>query len=223
LKAGADDFIIKESPDNIFETNFTKDVIDRFINTMNTSIKKKYLKKVFEYCNLISSNLSKCESEEDTDYESFLRDLKKQIQLIKEGCKSINIKNSLTLDIVFLNCYNFLEKFKHFYIQEKNGKFFLGNSDVKMNRYSFFEGRIEDNGIFVRISKNDDPSWFNVLTSLYIDYFHISTIDCDDIKYLNRIKDKRNKYIHENKSNFDSNELLMIFSMIELFTQNIRE
>jgi DNA-binding NarL/FixJ family response regulator len=223
LNAGADDFIIKESPDNIFEASFTKDVIDGFIKTMNTSVKRKYLKKVFKYCNLIISNLSKCEFEDDTDYEYFLKDLRKQIQLIKEGCKNINNKNTLTIDIVFLNCYNFLEKFKHFYLKEKNGQFSLGSSDLKMKRYSFFEGRAEDKGTFFRISQNDDPSWFNVLSSLYIDYFQISNIDSVDIKYLNRIKEKRNKYIHESKTNFDSNELLMILSMCELFTKNMSE
>ncbi len=224
---GADGFIMKESPDSIYGPNFTEDIIKNFIKLLDSLFKKKFLKTVFEYCKIITANLNECEYDDHTPFSFFIKDLKRQIYLITESSKGISLKQSTTLDIVFLNCYNFLEKFKHFYTKELNGKFLLGDLEVEMKRYSStiyqYQTVIEDKGSFYRHSQYDNPSWFNVITSLFIDYFEISKIDSLEIEYLNRIKDKRNDYIHYTKSQFDQNELLMIFNLCEKITKKIRE
>ena len=135
----------------------------------------------------------------------------------------LNLRESTTLDIVFLNCYNFLEKFKLYYLKEIDRQFVLGIDEIEMNRYSNFNGVIDNKGYFIRINQNDNPSWFNSLASLFIDYFSISRINDKEINDLNRIKEKRNDYIHDLKEKFDQNELLMILSLCEKVTSSMRE
>ena len=116
-----------------------------------------------------------------------------------------------------------MEKFKLYYLKEIDRQFVLGIDEIEMNRYSNFNGVIDNKGYFIRINQNDNPSWFNSLASLFIDYFSISRINDKEINDLNRIKEKRNDYIHDLKEKFDQNELLMILSLCEKVTSSMRE
>lgn len=223
LQDRADGFIIKESPENSIDKRFTDKAIRSLKNSIKTSLKRKFLKEVFKKCKLIGDQLKECEYEDDSEYQKFLKDLKKQINLISYASMRINLEQPATLDIVFLNCYNFLEKFKHYYLYELDRQFVLGIDEIEMNRYFIRYGKFENGGKFLRLNLNDDPSWFNVLAGLFIDYFSISKVNDREISDLDRIKNKRNEYIHNSKSSFDSNELLMILSLCEKITSRMRE
>lgn len=220
---GADNFIIKESPTNSVEHSFTKRAIISFLSSIKTALKRKFLKQVFEKCQSIKMQLNKYDFEDDSEYADFLNDLKKQINIIAVSSNRINLRESATLDIVFLNCYNFLEKFKNYYLKEISGQFVLGMDEIEMNRYFYSNGQINSGGYFVRVNSNDNPSWFSVLASLFIDFFSISKINDKEIEYLNRVKDKRNDYIHNLKSMFDQTELLMILSLCQKITSRLKE
>lgn len=220
---GADGFIIKESPEYNSESKSVEKAIITFVDSVRIALQKRFLKQVFVSCKEIKRQLNNYDYEDGSEYEAFLRDLKKQISLISDSSKRINLVQSTTLDIVFLNCFNFLEKFKHYYLKEINRQFVLGIDEVDMNRYVYERGLIENKGNFTRINQNDNPSWFNVLTGLFIDYFKISKIDDEEIIVLNEIKDKRNNYIHNQKDKFNENELLMILSVCEKLTSKMKE
>ena len=129
--------------------------------------------------------------------------------------------DSMTLDVVFLNCFNFLEKFKNDYLKLVDNQYVLGIEEMGINRYSIRDG---NKGAFVRLNTNDKPSWFHGLSSLFIDYFLISQNTEDGtIKNLNIVKNIRNDYIHGDKNHFSKNNLLMIIELCEKITSKMKE
>jgi len=145
--------------------------------------------------------------------------------MIVSSGKKIDIYEPMTLDVVFLNCFNFLEKFKNHYLKEINYKIVLGEEEEEINRYSYSYKRnqINNEGKFIRINKNDNPSWFNVLTGLFIDYFKIANIMDEVVLKLYRTKEERNDYVHGDKMKFDQNEVLMILNICEKITSKLKE
>lgn len=222
-EAGADGFIIKESPDNNLDHDFTNKAIQSLINSLNTALKRRFLKDFFVLIRKVQSQLANTETQDDTEYHHFILDLQKHSKIIESAGKQINLKKSSTLDITFLNCYNFLEKFKHYYLNDVNYQLVLGIEEVEMNRYSNSNNEIRNEGKFVRNNNRDNPSWFNCLAGLFIDYFLLSTVQDQNVVNLNRVKDKRNNYIHGSKKQFDQNEILMILNLCVDITSNLKE
>lgn len=220
--AGADGFVIKESPENSVDLYYTSQTINQFKYTLANALKRTFLKQLFILCFDIKENIRIRFLDADESFELFLKDLHKQITVIESAAKKIDLNDSMTMDIIFLNCYNFLEKFKHFYLHQVDNHFVLGVEEIEMNRYRYFAGQIANEGKFIRNNINDSPSWFNTLTGILIDYFYTPEND-KVIKDLNKIKEKRNEYIHGHKSSFDRNELLLILNICELITYNLRE
>ena len=221
--AGADGFVLKESPENSIDSKFTKQSIIHFKNTFSNSLKRFFLKELFTITAEIENNLNLKINIGDSDFEFFISDLLKQIKIINSAAKKIDLSDSMSLDIVFLNCYNFLEKFKNFYLNEVDYKFVLGLQEEVMNRYIYRNSLVVNEGTFIRINKNDSPSWFHSMAGLFIDYFCICQKDDKMILDLNKIKDKRNNYIHGTKLFFDRNELLMILRLCSRITSKIKE
>lgn len=221
--AGADGFIVKESPENSINPNLTKDSIMYFRSAIEKVIRKKFLKKFFITCETIQQQLYDCDTEPETSFDDFIKDLKSHIKLIKYSANKIDLETSMTLDVVFLNCYNFMEKFKQHYLREIDYCQLLGIDEIEMKRYTWLNGTITNQGKFIRNGVNDSPSWFNTMAGLFIDYFQIANIEDQAIGKLNLIKSKRNDYIHGAKSKFDQSELLMAISLCEMITSNLRE
>lgn len=223
LNEGADGFIIKESLINSSDSNFTSETIVKFIDSVNTCLDRKFLKKVVNTCDTIKNKFVDEYIDEDCEYMDFISDSILQINLIKSLALKINLKDSMTLDVVFLNCYNFLEKFKHHYLREENYQIVLGFEEVEMNRYSVNRGIVTNCGRFIRDNRNDSPSWFNCLAGLFIDYFGIANLNDEEIKRLNKVKNLRNDYIHSSKEHFENDELLMILDLCANATSGVKE
>ncbi|VDH03623.1 Uncharacterised protein [Bergeyella zoohelcum] len=60
------------------------------------------------------------------------------------------------------------------------------------------------------------------MANLFIDYFEICSQEDKKVEYLNKVKDKRNKYIHENKEFFDEKEVIMVLSLCENITSKLK-
>ncbi|MEM5540376.1 response regulator [Olleya sp. AS48] len=221
--AGSDSFVLKELPENSIDENLSSRLINSFLINTETGLKRRFLKEVFLKLAVISKNLDTLEYEDDTDYSLFILHLKSQIKLVLKAANKISLIDSSTIDIVFLNCYNFLELFKNYYLRELDYNFILGIEEIEMNRYKFFQGEVINEGQFNRINRNDNPSWFQTLTGILIDYFSVSKNDDREIINLNKIKDKRNYYIHGKKQSFDQNELLMIIDLMIIITKKMKE
>lgn len=220
---GVDGFIIKESPFNSADKDFTSEIIRSFTNHLSETIDRIFLKQFFQDCYEIEKNLNHCDAVDKTEFDDFVKDLKNHIRIIIAAGKNINSRSSSTLDIVFVNCYNFLEKFKHQYLREVEYQLVLGIEEVEMNRYSPIKGQIKNEGRFIRNNKNDNPSWFNVMAGLFIDYFLLSNIHDSSIRNLLHVKDKRNAYIHGNYKRFSRGDLFKILSICKEITSALKE
>lgn len=221
--AGADEFVIKESFENSNDFNFTEITVFRFIKIINSSLERSFLKKIFVQYGIIDSQLIRCEYVDDTPFELFLKDLKNQLKLISIATGNIDLEDSMTLDVVFLNCFNFLEKFKGFYLNLDNNRYVLGIDEIEMNRYSIYKGNIINDGVFLRNNSNDNPSWFHSMAGLFIDYFEVASIQDDLIRNLVRVKDIRNSYIHGNKKYYSKSDLFMIIELCVKMTSCMKE
>lgn len=224
MEAGADGFLIKEAPVNSVDNTFTINSIKQLVQQLNIAVKRIFLKKLFALLNQIDSNLKSIDYEEGTEFSFFVLGLEKQLKIIFEGLKLIELKRKSTLDIVFLSCYNFLEQFKNdYYLNYVDNQYVLGIEEEEMNEYYPSRDGIVSKGKFIPENRNHKPSWFNTISALFIDYFRICEISDDKLLRLNRIKDKRNNYIHNKKSHFDQNEIIMIVEVIEDITSNMKE
>lgn len=223
-KAGADGFIVKESPENSVNSTFTNQVIISFILELERSTARKFLKESFTDLARIKYNLNHLEYVDDTDFHFFLMALLKQVDLIIESINQIEFRVKSTLDIVFLNCYNLLEQVKNdYYLKFVNNHYVLGLEEKEMNRYSPTNQGIVDHGLFIPSNYTDKPSWFNTLAALLIDYFEVCNINDNLIKSLNSTKNKRNNFIHNDKSHFNRKEIKMIIDIISSFSKNMKE
>jgi len=222
-EAGADGFIVKESPENSINRNFIQQSILSFILSIHTALERSFLIDFYKTIDNILDNLITIDAEDDSDYHCFIEELNSQLLIIKESGKMINLKIATTLDVVFLNCYNFLERFKNHYINVDNYHFAMGIDQIDVNRYFVRKGHVYSDGKFIRKGSNDKPSWYQSMVNLFVDYFAICNIDNPVLMELNEIKDKRNDYIHSRKSKFYKNELLVILNIIKQITKHMKE
>lgn len=220
--AGADGFIIKESPENSVDSEFTKKSIESFRSTTEECLSRSFLKYFFKNCDKIEQNISRTYSDPQSPFDDFKKELMVSLKIISDSANNIDLSVSSSLDVVFLNCYNFLEKFKHFYVKEIKFKHVLGFEEVEMNRY-YFRNSLISQGVFIRINIADNPSFFHSIIALLIDYFEIINADNINIEKIYQIKESRNNYIHNDKSNFNINELSDIINVCKIITDNLKD
>ena len=228
LEEGADGFIIKESPENSIDKHFTIEVIQNFIEEVRTTKEKIFLKSFFLKLDNINSNINNCIYHDDTEFENFIRLISKQISVIYSACKNIKLRNKSTLDIVFLNCFNFLETFKNNYYLNYNNddyRYYIGLQDIDVIRYSYDKNRflISNNGQFCPKSINDKPSFFCSLTAIIVDYLELCDFKDDVIVKLAKITEKRNNFIHGTKQHFNQNEIQILLEIMEKISKKIKE
>lgn len=220
---GADGFVLKESPENSINNNFTSNSILSLINQLNNSIKRSFLIDFFKSLYTTKDNLLRLSFIDGTDYDIFILGLISQLKLVSEIAQKTDLLSESSLDIVFLNCFNFLEQYKEHYLRKKYYKYYLGQEETELKRYSKKKGVFYDNGLFLPNDKNDSPSWFNTLVSLFIDYFEICDINNSLISDLEVIKNARNDYIHNKKEHFNVDELRKIVRIIKTISHNMKE
>jgi CheY-like chemotaxis protein len=218
-KEGADGFIMKPGLSDSLEYQSASDSILNLISSSNDLLKMSFLKDVFIIIDQINENLSSAYIDAVEEFETFIIELKSHLSIIRASSKSIDLKETITLDVIFLNCFNFLEKFNRHYIHFESNQFLIGINDVPMNRYQ----KQGNDGPFMRINSNDKPSWYQSLCGIAVDYFQISSFESKEIKKLWSIKELRNKYIHGNKNIFNKDEILMILRTCLFFTTNLKE
>lgn len=222
-EAGADGFVIKGAPKNSGDSKFTVHSINNFVNLTSDAFSRIFLKDFYKLLFQVRNNITACEYEDGTDYEAFLMDLQSHIKIIEQAGTQVKSRFPISLDVVFLNCYNFLDVLKNQYVIEKDYRFYLGIEEIPLHRYEYNQGSLSDIGEFIRNSGYDKPSWFQSMTGLLIDYFQVVDLNDDSIKTLWQIKNWRNKYIHEDKSHFSQSEVLKIVDLMVKLTSSMKE
>lgn len=218
---GADGFIIKEAPENSIDPQFTADTIGNFKEVMETAVKRKFLKIIFLICKQIKKNIeNQITLNLFEEYNKFLKILITQIKIIEQAISKIDLKVKMSMDIVFLSAYNFLEHFKNYYFKydNKDYRYYIGEKKEDVNNYYFDR----QNKFIKNKDVIKDLTWFCAMANLFIDYFEICSQEDKKVEYLNKVKDKRNNYIHEDKSFFDEKEVIMVLSLCENITSKLK-
>lgn len=221
-EAGADGFIIKESPENSLTPDFTIELIKSFKKSIAKSIQNTYQKSLFINFDKIHTSLLRCDYLDQTKYDKFLKLLIRQLQSIKTSTRGINSDPS-TLDVVFLNCYNYLELYKTHYLSIMDNRYVLGIDEIELNRYTPERNQVYNDGVYIPENSNDKPSWFNALAGVVVDYFELCEVDGSSISDLLKIKNARNIFIHGKKAHFNVSELKLISEIMLELSKSMKE
>lgn len=183
-KAGADGFILKESPENSVDGNFTQDSVDKIFFSLNESLKKSYLKSIFRKLKPIINVYENLIRLETKSY------IKKDINFSKEkineylgfakSCSSLILSYPYDLKYSYLQLILIIEDIiKTFYIDDDKG-----NHVVEL---SLFETVLvlEKNSRFVSMKLEPTSRWTKFIVKDFIIY------ETDkDFKYLNISADR---------------------------------
>lgn len=209
----ADSFVLKASPYFQQDPKYVSRSIDNFITSLINASEKKFIKELVNKCRHIEKVLNKTNIPEADDFNLFIADLKKKIELCLSTLTLINLEKSKTLDISFLSFYNFLECFVNHYIHFEDHHFCIGYDEVQVNEFTIIKGKLKIHREFVPKDKYDKPSWSKSLTAIFVDYFKL---DDENGKCFLKIKDiqsDRNDYIHNKKNQFLREELIEIVDL----------
>ena len=225
--AGADGFVIKESPENSLDEKFTEETIKNFCNTMSNVIARKFLKNLYTMSKQIDINIKKVDLiDENKEFTTFIQNLRTQNKVLRTSLDGIDLRKSTTLDVVFLAAFNFLELYKKYYIVLDNDyRYYIGIDKVELSRY-FVKNYIDiicEQKIFSPKKGGEEPSLFHSISAIFIDYFNISIYDSFIIQDLWKIKDYRNAYIHGSRKEFNVDEIEKIMEILVVATKSIKE
>jgi CheY-like chemotaxis protein len=227
LKAGADGFAFKESPDVNGLLHSSQSQIIGFVKTVRNQLLYKFQKILFSKLNELKEYIYELEIEDKNEFNSFVKNIIKQLDVIFNCLRQIDLNNYVSIDITYLACFNYFELFKNYYLNfNKDFRYYLGCEEVELYIYEVDREykTVTNKGLFVAIKSMDRPSWFNVISGLFVDYFKITPHFEDEvILNLKRVSDWRNNYIHNKKEHFDLMELEMIFNLLFKFCENIKD
>lgn len=219
--AGADGFIMKESPENSIDTDFTVKVINNFISEIEKCIKKTFLKDFYDNLEKLKKELIPRKNYKKSVAplpKEFVDEVLKWVELSYNLlCKEISITN-LTASFLFM--FSVLENLSNriinvetpFEIPHNLGKFKFEFRIDKRRLKRFIED--ENNlGYYRRTktvleSKRNIPWIYKILNTL--DFITDEKLSEQDI---NKLVKKRNDLIHANSTTgekFDINIDLLI-------------
>ena len=185
--AGADGFIIKESPENSIDQNFTKQTIINFINTVDECLRMSFLKVAFNYLNSINIQVSKISNSNNEAGLSKLTKLKLknevhlQIQIVFDCLRNIRTRifNSEFaenyLNLAFISLYKIIELLNDYYTSD-SGKTLKSDNTPIMN----YDNKINQ---FKKITNQHPSALDKILTIIDKELF------LDVSKYFNRLID----------------------------------
>lgn len=225
--AGADGFVIKESPENSTNSSFTIRSVSEFIKTIDECIGRMFLKRLFKTLVTIKNQLRLVEEvSENLKFNEFLKKLNIQFNVISSSALNIKMDKDITLDVVFLSCYAFFDLFKKYYLaKDQDHRYYLGFRKEELMRYNIEDNTIKCRGPYIPDGHYDAPGVFHVYSGLLKDYF-INQNDYDInlyIKEFHQIRNFRNDYIHGSKKKFTKEDLLLIVHALLPITHNICE
>ena len=229
LELEADGFISKNLLSQSNTEYSVSNSFNEFIKTIQKALDRNFLIEYFEICGFIIKYLSHLDFIDNDDLNLFVDNLKSKIKIIETTIKNIDLKVSGSLDIVFLQCFNYLDEFNSQYIKydKKEWRYVIGIREDVVKRY---ENRYpsKDNGEFIPNGKFDEPSWFQSTLNIFCNYFNVCSIRSDEIKQIWNVKNLRHSYIHPNnakkpKYKFEIEEVLKILKLCKKITENIIE
>lgn len=223
--AGADYFILKNSPENIINSDSTLDSIKNFKKSIEKASEKAFIKNLIIFCKKISGFLKSVDYVENREYEFLIKSLESQLKVCISALTLIDVERPVTIDISFLSFYNFLELFKKYYLKysDKDYRYQIGYEDTIMYEYKLNGNKLIKTEPFIKKSSSFDPSLSFFLVALFIDYFEIDNAPYAKSKSIIELGNSRNNYFHGTKINFTVDELQSITQLIYEACSKLKE
>ena len=145
--------------------------------------------------------------------------------MVYSSALNIKLDKPITLDVVFLTCYSFLDLFKKYYLEKGDDhRYYLGFRKEELIRYSLAGNAVRREGPFIPKEHYDKPGVFHVYSGLLKNYYSNHVYDPNEfIRKLFEIRDCRNDYIHGTKQKFKKQEVLLIIESLLPITHSISE
>ncbi|MBR5352491.1 MAG: hypothetical protein IK126_02170 [Bacteroidales bacterium] len=231
-KAGADGFVLKESPVDNVDNNYTIRNIESFIKELTDAVNNHFKKEFYNACKDIIVNLSKKPLNTEV-YESTIEEFRKQIELLQSSVQKMNSNDKSTLDISFINCYNIFEMLKYKYLKvDKLYRYSIGDENgiaYKLEMYDkkrdehYWQSPVPINNYIKNNGHPVNPTMFDAVASTLI-YLNIAQRKKPDMALddLWGIVNTRNNFIHKDKKHFTENELMTIINLCKLISKSIK-
>lgn len=234
-EAGANGFILKESPHNSIKANFTKDLILQFINILSRKLELIFLKEFYKQLKSIEERLipRKKHTHEKPLPKEFVDESLKWLRLsndiISEGTFGENKISDAKLMSSFLFKFSVLENLASRII---NVDFPIEDGKDESGRKKFkFEFRVSDKRLKNFVEDVDNPGFYRKTKSTYRSArnipWHIKILNILDHisdeslneKELNAVIRKRNDFVHSNtttgtESKIDYKDVIFLNNII---------
>lgn len=250
-KAGADSFIIKVSPENKVEVDFSKDSIFTMMESLKVCFNKGFLKKIFKlfqplYNHVESIKGLKPESYSNKNYPVPQGNIIKYFELLK-SCKILLLSNWTELNLAFLQLILIIEDLvKTFYVEKEDNNHYIDKSlfesELVLNKQDGFitlklepKSRWNDFkfGEFDLLKQDMDYKYFNLSAErvlfnyrLYCVLHFKYHIELEKIKKFSSLYKKRSTVVaHLNKD--DScifiKDIINAIELLTIFFESIKE
>ena len=202
LKAGANGYYIKESPEYTLNSRFSKDNYDEFIKTIKTCLSRKPLKNVYSLSCSIRQTITSLTQLGKFD-QNFADSILNYLDLANKLINSADDKNDYAMSyLILFKCVEMIND--KFVVQDTMGNWIISTTGTPLKQYKFSQpGSYLD--VLPALFTNNQPTTFEKIAGLAFQQLGCNASFVQDMYY--NIK-RRNHYIHPtNTQNFTPYQL----------------
>jgi len=194
LELGANGYYIKESPEYILSTRFSKDNYDEFIKTIQTCLLRKPLKQIYIISQNIKSIITTLVRTKKID-KSFGKSVQQYIELANKIIDAARTENDYAMGYLVL--FKCIELINDNYIIEDSPTNWKITSDGPLKQFRYNKGNNTAASVTPIAFTNNLPSTFEKIagfTSQVLGFTNVEVLD------LYHNVQRRNKFIHPDES-----------------------
>lgn len=194
LELGANGYYIKESPEYILSTRFSKDNYDEFIKTIQTCLLRKPLKQIYTLSQNIKSIITTLIKNKKID-KSFGKSVQQYIELADKIIDAARTENDYAMGYLVL--FKCIELINDNYITEDSPTNWRITSDGPLKQFRYNKGNNTTASVTPISFTNNLPSTFEKIAGITSQVLGFTNVDVLDL-YHN--VQRRNKFIHPDES-----------------------
>lgn len=194
LELGANGYYIKESPEYILSTRFSKDNYDEFIKTIQTCLLRKPLKEIYTLSQNIKSIITTLVKNKKID-KSFGKSVQQYIELSNKIIDAARTENDYAMGYLVL--FKCIELINDNYITEDSPTNWRITSDGPLKQFRYNKGNNTVASVTLISFTNNLPSTFEKIAGITSQVLGFTNVDVLDL-YHN--VQRRNKFIHPDES-----------------------
>ncbi|MBK8735667.1 MAG: response regulator [Saprospiraceae bacterium] len=194
LELGANGYYIKESPEYILSTRFSKDNYEEFIKTIQTCLLRKPLKQIYTLSQNIKSIITTLVKNKKID-KSFGKSVQQYIELANKIIDAARTENDYAMGYLVL--FKCIELINDNYIAEDTPTNWIITNDSPLKQFRYNKGNNTAASVSPISFTNNLPSTFEKIAGITSQVLGFTNVDVLDL-YHN--VQRRNKFIHPDES-----------------------